>query len=85
MYAAALTLQAVETVAVDTSELNLLFALLAIAVVSVGLSALFSSFVSRGGGIWINAGLTVLLFVGLGYYVMKYHFLEDGYFLINFV
>ncbi|HEV2109212.1 MAG TPA: hypothetical protein VGR16_13190 [Thermomicrobiales bacterium] len=85
MYAVALTIQAVEPVAVETNELNLLFALLVIAVLSVGLSALFSSSVSRGGGIWVNAGVTVLLFVGLGYYVLTYHYLEHGYFLVNFV
>jgi hypothetical protein len=81
----ALLLLQVETVAVDTNRLNLLFALLAIAVLSVGLSALMSSFVSWGGSLWINAGVTILLFVGIGYYVMEYHYLEQGYFLISFV
>ena len=85
MAAVALPLLQGETVAVDTSRLNLLFALLAIAVLSVGLAALMSSFVSRGGGLWVNSGVTVLLFVALGYYVMEYHYLERGYFLINFV
>jgi hypothetical protein len=85
MDAVALLLLQVETVAVDTNRLNLLFALLAIAVLSVGLSALLSSFVSWGGGLWVNAGVTTLLFVALGYYVMEYHYLERGYFLINFV
>ena len=85
MATAALPLLQVETVAVDTSRLNLLFALLAIAVVAVGLSALLASFVSWSGGLWVNAGITVILFVALGYYVMEYHYLERGYFLINFV
>lgn len=85
METAALALLQVETVAVDTNRLNLLFALLAIAVLSVGLSAVLSSFVSWGGGLWVNGGVTVLLFVVLGYYVMEYHYLEHGYFLINFV
>ena len=85
MAAAAIAMLQVETVAVDTNRLNLLFALLAIAVLSVGLSALLSSFVSWGGGLWVNAGVTILLFVALGYYVMEYHYLERGYFLINFV
>ena len=85
MYALALPLLQAETVEVEPSRLNLLFALLAIAVLSVGLSALVSSFVSAGGGLWVGGGVTILLFVVLGYYVMEYHYLDHGYFLINFV
>jgi surface polysaccharide O-acyltransferase-like enzyme len=85
MQSLTLALLQTETVAVDSSRLNLLFALLAIAVLSVGLSALFSSFDAWGGGVWVSGGMTTILFVVIGYYIMEYHYLDKGYFLINFV